>query len=58
MFWGIILAFVVPVLVLGYVADRQRKKKIYYHENHDAGKENRNHTSEAEALSRTFMDPP
>ncbi|WP_157696829.1 hypothetical protein [Brevibacillus formosus] len=58
MLLGIILAFIIPVLVLGYVADRQRKKKIYLNEFNYAGKENINHTSEAEAVSRTFMDRP
>ncbi|GEC93271.1 MULTISPECIES: hypothetical protein [Brevibacillus] len=58
MFLGIILAFIVPVLVLGYVADRQRKKKVHLNEINYAGKGNINHTSEAEAVSKTFMDRP
>lgn len=44
MFWEIILAFIVPVLVLGYVADRQRKKKVHINEFNYVGKENINHT--------------
>ncbi|MED1948899.1 MULTISPECIES: hypothetical protein [Brevibacillus] len=58
MFWGILLAFIVPVLVLGYVADRQHKKKVHLNEINYAGKENITHTFEAEAISRTFMDRP
>ena len=58
MFWGIILIFIAPMIIIGFLADKKQKKKTYLNEFSHTGKENINNTTEAEAAARTLMDRP